>query len=263
MEIIFITRTDKEGYVKCIKWLKRIKKKNNGNITDFIIICPDKGIDRRVAEKNKFTLLESDNSTSPISFNLALEQLRRDEKEPEALLFASKEIVELTKNNKINKLYEELRVQENKILVVGYKFTHKDKSLKNEINNYYSKRGVAYMVPWNTCALWNYRLFKENVRKFDKICYQDPIPKLRIKVNNKEIEMKLKGMEDGLAIAEAAFFDANIKYKLLDSPINWEIDKDKIEDHKNKLKRKDIVLTVFINMREYSFDALMNAKLDK
>jgi len=68
-------------------------------------------------------------------------------------------------------------------------------------------------------------------------------------------------MEDGLAIAGLIIGNNELKFKLIEQELGWNIRKEKIKEHKKKLARKNIVLAIFMNIKGYSIDALQKAKM--
>lgn len=259
-KIYLITRTNDEDYESCIEWLEKIVGKNYGGIFNKImIIAPQKGIDWEKAEKKKFVVLSSENPTSPVSLNAVLDEIEDAPNKPDYLFFISKELSEI-KIEDIKELSDKLDSNKN-ILVAGYKFEYSKPKLENELKKYYKNGGIAYTVPWNTCAMWNYGHFERLIKKFDSISYQNPVPEFTIQVNDKSVNIELQGMEDGLAIAEATTKDKDIKYLLIDKPVKWEIESDRQQNQINKLLRKNIALTTFMVTRNYSFEALQNARI--
>ena len=148
--------------------------------------------------------------------------------------------------------------------MVGYKFKITNDFLNNDLISYYSNNNlVAYKVPWNTCALWNYKLFNRYVIKFDEITAENPFNQICVSLEGKCNLTSHVGMEDGLAIAKAVSKNPKIKFKLLTKKLNWEIDSDndKVKRHRQKLARKDIVLRNFMAVRNYSVEDLLSAEM--
>lgn len=155
---------------------------------------------------------------------------------------------------------------EKTLLVAGYKFEIKnDNQLENELEAYYhNKNLIAYQVPWNTCAIWNYKLFKKYVGKFDEITNTNPYNKVNVCIDGVCKQTDHKGMEDGLALAKAVSKKGEkIYYKLLDKTIPWEINLARKYEHREKLARKDIVMRNFMGVRDYSVEDLKNSNLEK
>lgn len=237
----------------------------NEQITQIYIISDQLSKDNLKLNHNKVEfIIPGMDPTSPTSINLAIERLSEDK--VDAFIVASQE-VKINENN-IKKLILEIENNKNP-LVVGYKFEIKDKKLKNELQNYYKNKDlIAYRVPWNTCAIWNYELFYNYVKKFDEITDKNLFSPLCVCVDNICRQVDHKGMEDGLAIAKASSQnDSKIHFKLLNKkPLLWEIKKNynKIQRHREKLARKDTVLRNFMAVRDYSVENLLKAeKKDK
>ncbi len=100
---------------------------------------------------------------------------------------------------------------------------------------------------------------------FDEICENNQLGNLYVQIYDALVETKFKGMEDGLAIARLVYNNKDLKYKLIDKELLWNIDKDykRIFKHKVKLARKNIVLSTLINIKGYSIDKLMEAKIKR
>ena len=133
----------------------------------------------------------------------------------------------------------------------------------NNSDNY----GIAYQVPWNTCALWNEKYIYGSGKKkliFDEICEEkkNNLGPLYVKVGGLLSQTEFKGMEDGLAITALVSNNKNLKFKLIDKILKWDIDKKREILHKTKMARKNIVLSTFINIKGYSVDKLMKAKIN-
>lgn len=204
----------------------------------------------------KVWTIHDDDPTGPTSMNSTLSFLREKSKsKPSALLIASSEVRLRSKD--IKRLEDELFIKEsddNNILIVGYKFNHVDGTLDKCLQDCYKKQLAAYVIPWNTCALWNFSLFDKYVQEFD-----DVTRGVGLVVQTTMGETPLKGMEDGLAIAKGVS-RGRLHYKLLDSDIIWDVKRDN-NDHLRKLTRKDMVLLHFMTTRGYSVADLIKARL--
>ena len=122
-----------------------------------------------------------------------------------------------------------------KMLVIGYaleaELDDPEKWMKgHDIEN----KSDAYKVPWNTCAMWNADLFLKYVGDFHIIC--DCSEFLGFKEG-----IKLRGMEDALAIALAQQKNFKIKAGLIKNPLPWDVNIQKSKDHIEKMKRKGLV----------------------
>ncbi|MEK7143048.1 MAG: hypothetical protein AAB785_02460 [Patescibacteria group bacterium] len=203
--------------------------------------------------------------TSAISLNLAIKKIKEiyanNKSEKKYFIIASKE-VELQPEN-IDNLVEYIDSDKD-VLVVGYKL--KDNILTDkEYKTFSNDGGIAYQVPWNTCAIWDYKLFDKYIGEFDEICSNNQLGKLILVINGDVKYTGYKGMEDGLAISKALDKNSNLKYKLLKDELFWNIDGDderKI-DQKVKLARKNIVLSTFINIKGYSIEKLRSAAIEE
>jgi hypothetical protein len=257
-KIILATRTDKDSFEECKKKLK--EKFGDIKLIEKIYIVCDKEKETFILGGVNGEVIYDKKPTRPTVFNKILDKLIGTKRH---LLTYSKE-VDLRKENIENMIKE---VENNKNLIVtGYRL--RDNVLNNEEQSMYEK-GIAYQVPWNTCALWNKRFVygKGNEKlHFDEICENDKnhFGELRVKVNGVQMITNYEGMEDGLAIAELVSKNKDLKYKLLgDNELHWEIDNNEERRLKQKIKmaRKSIVLTSFINERGYSIDKLGGASL--
>ncbi len=267
-KIILATRTKADSYKNCVEELEK-RFKNNKQIAKIYIICnlykPEFKIGK-IPCKVIFDL-------KPIratAFNLVIDELSRHQKSKYHLLTYSKE-VELTDDD-IETMIKVLKDKEDKIIVVGFHLKDNilsDKEIKLYSGGDHSNNdvGIAYKVPWNTCALWNNKFVygKGNMKlKFDEICEKDnnQLGELIVKVGSRLLSTDYEGMEDGLAIAELVTKNKGLKYALYGEKIFWNIegDKDRILNHKLKMARKNIVLSTFMNIKGYSADKLREAQ---
>ncbi len=250
MNTVFITRTDEKTDEKDFDDLKDlINQVSSAGIEDSYVVSEGLPKGNKIGGKGVKFVKDKD-PISPVAINAVLKKL---EKKPDALLICSKEVN--LKKNDIGELENTL----GSLLVVGYKFQVRDKELKKYYDN---KSLIAYRIPWNTCAIWNYPLFEKCVEKFDEITYKNPFPPLRVCIDNKYEETKYRGMEDGLAIAKAAsYFKGQKKlFKLLDKQLDWKVTGDKLK-HRKKLARKDRVLRNFMAVRDYSVKDLESSEM--
>lgn len=213
----------------------------------------------------KVHVIKDGDPTGPTSINTIFSK-----KLPEelfAFLVCSQEVY-LGKRDIEETLVKEIGSNKN-LLIVGYKFHIVNKAgrinkrLDDELQNYYkNKELLAYQVPWNTCAIWGYDLFTKYVGKFDEITARNPFNPIGVSIDGVCSQTKHQGMEDGLAIAEAVVRSKKtIKYALLDNYLRWEVDRDRVKDHREKLARKDTVLRNFMAVRNYSPKDLRNAEI--
>lgn len=223
--------------------------------------------DELIGETLETKIIRSEDPASSVSMNLALDCIKREnEFKPDAFFIWSKEVdFEIAD---INELADEIRNNET-LLVAGFKFKHVgNEEINSELNNYYADKNlIAYQVPWNTCAMWSYKLFDEYVEKFDEITLgKYPFQDIPVIVKKTIKTAEHKGMEDGLAIAQAVSKSKgskDVKFKLIEKSLNWEIrdGNDGIEKHLKKLARKETVMRNFMVMRNYSVEDLKAAKL--
>ncbi len=229
----------------------------------YIISLRDEEIEKLSINRDKIKSIVSDEPTSPTSINLAISELKND---IDYFIVASKE-VGVTEKKLDNLITEIENSKKYKLLVTGYKFKivdkngKLDKKLNNELQDYYKNDDlIAYKVPWNTCAIWNRKLFKK-VEKFDEITAKNPFPDVYVCIDNVCSLTPHQGMEDGLAIAEAVNKNKNLKFKLLDDYLSWEVNVGKEENHREKLARKETVLRNFMRVRNYYVDDLKAAEM--
>lgn len=270
IKIVLATRTDKNNYDSCIEELSE-RFANSKNIEKIYILCD--------LHKNSFTsrgiIFETIFDIAPTrqtAFNRVIKELRKNKEKQYHLLTFSKEVN--FKQKHITKMIEGLKSNEVKMIVIGYRL--KDNVLNdNEIRLYSNadlqnkNTGIAYTIPWSTCALWNKKFVygKDNTElSFDEICEKDKnqLGELKVKVNGKLLPTDYEGMEDGLAIARLITNnpDKDLKYKLIEEELYWNIyrDEERSIKHKKKMARKNIVLSTFINIKGYSIYKLKKAK---
>lgn len=245
--ITVVARTDAAGYEACKTALLRLDCSYIGCfciISDVLSLSPESTVHGK-----KLINIYDDNPTSPVGINRALAYIRTS-----TYFFTFSKEVELEQKH-VETLVKELRFPN--MLVVGYRFTiPTSKELDQELQAYYANEDLlAYRVPWNTCALWNSRLFIDNIGEFDNIADGDE----PLKIGG--YTTKRKGMEDGLAIAKAVSSNPTLKYELLSTdPRPWNVDPSKERSHREKLARKDVVLRGFMSERGYSPERLVDAQ---
>lgn len=207
--------------------------------------------------KTKVRVIKDENPTSSISINTALSIIKEEKINPDAFLIASKE-VSLTKKN-IENLTKKIKYNSH-LLVAGYKFRTKNKKLNNDLKRCYANKNlIAYQVPWNTCAMWSYKLFTENISKFDEITANNPFEDVCVSIDGVCYKTKHQGMEEGLAIAQAKSKNRELSYKLIDEdPLEWVIKETDVQRNREKLARKDVVMRNFMALRNYSVEDLVS-----
>lgn len=266
-KIILATRTKKENFVDCKKKLEKLFNKNNTieTIEKIYIIC-DSEEDSFNIGNIKCNVLFNREPIGPTAFNSVIDELNKEKEDTKKnyhLLTYSKEVG--LKQTDIKMLITEINSNSD-LLVVGYKFEITDEKLNNELEGYYhNKNLIAYRIPWNTCAIWNFNLFNKYVSKFDEITAINPFNPIEVSIDGICSQTDHRGMEDGLAIAEAVSkSNKKIKYKLLKRPLlNWEVNSSdgEIKRHGQKLARKETVLRNFMAVRNYSVKDLENAEI--
>lgn len=249
---------------------------NNKYISKIYIISNLNAKDTDIDKDGKqFIFIKDDNPVRATAFNLVLERLRNDAENCDDryhLLTYSKEV--RLKDVYIEKMVKEIEKQnkKDKLIVVGFEFQD-NVTEEAEYNQYANDNngdiGIAYRVPWSTCALWNKEFVygkDKNKLEFDKICENKPLDHLKVKIHNILMETEYEGMEDGLAIAKLITNNKNkkIEYKLFDEYLFWRLPRndERILRHKIKLARKNIVLSTFMNIKGYSIDKLIESGRD-
>jgi len=257
--VIFITRVKGTKDLDRDKLLKRlIENVYEYGITNIYVINSDKDTKGKIG-KISVEFVYNNKPTGPISINTVLRKIKN---KPKAFLVCSKEVgLEI---DNIETLVREIRTEN--LLVVGYKFMIKNRKLNDELQDFYENdQLIAYKVPWNTCAIWNYKLFADSVGKFDEITVRNPSGQLGVTVDGEGFQTDHRGMEDGLAIAEASSKKKRkrIYFKLLDDYLFWKVesDYDKRLDHRKKLARKDTVMRNFMGVKNYSVEDLEKSEM--
>jgi hypothetical protein len=262
MKTVFITRTKSKKEFKNLDLIKLIKAVSDSSIKIVYILSDFNDNDYKEfnVKSTKIIVIKDENPTGPTSINIALQRVKEDKINPVAFLVCSQEIDLEAKN--IAKLIEKIKTKKD-LLVVGYKFKIENKKLNNELMDYYANKSlIAYKVPWNTCAMWNYKLFDEYVSKFDEITAKNPFNQIGVSIDGICSLTPHEGMEDGLAIAQATSNkQRQLYFKLLDEYLSWTIITPK--KHREKLARKDTVMRNFIAIRNYSVRDLEEAKMTK
>ncbi|OGE90558.1 MAG: hypothetical protein A3J07_02545 [Candidatus Doudnabacteria bacterium RIFCSPLOWO2_02_FULL_49_13] len=267
MDIAFISRTSGEKISDDLnERLDEIEKVTGHKIAVYILSGFDFDDEINKSKKLSIEIIKVDDPISPVSINSVLEYMNKTRNDPEALFIFSQETVFTTEN--IQALITELQNKET-LLVAGYKFEIVEdrgkinQKLNDELKSYYANEDlIAYRVPWNTCAIWNYDLFKQYIGKFDEITMgRYPFFQFPVTIDGVSSLTDHKGMEDGLAIAKAASQSRNIHFKLLPTALPWKVTEDKINNHRKKLARKDYVMRNFMAMRNYSIEALEAAEV--
>lgn len=270
-KIILATRTKKDGFDACVKKLEELCRNNNAIEKIYIICDLHKPLLTKIGSIKCEIIFDID-PIKPTAFNLILKKLQVNKKTIKRchLLTYSKE-VELI-NDDIDEMIRTIEDKKNKLIVVGYRL--KDNVLSDQERKMYANgtyddgnEGIAYMVPWSTCALWNKEFVCGNKIKlwFDEICEKagNQLDEFKVRVNGELIATNYQGMEDGLAIAELVTKNDLLKYKLIKKELFWNIEGDekRITDHKVKMARKNIVLGTFMQIKGYSADEFFKAAL--
>ena len=262
MKTIFITRTkSKRDFDNKLEDLLKEVKDSGIQDRDIYVISNFEESNYEINPELHVRVIENDNPISPISFNTVFNRIEPSDKVG-AFLVCSKE-VDLKKED-IKTLTDEIHNNPN-LLAAGYKFKHDSEELNNKLAGYYANKNlIAYRVPWNTYVIWNYKLFNEYVKKFDEITLgKYPFGNITVTVNGAGKITRHKGMEDGLAIAQAVSQSGDVRFKLLEKSLAWAVkgDKKSMEDHLMKLARKDLVMRNFMAIRNYSIEDLEAAEI--
>jgi hypothetical protein len=266
MKTVFITRVkNKDEVDKFISGELMMEVQNSRGIEKIYIVSNFEDENYQNSNLIPIEVVKDNEPISPTSINNVLRKIGVQDKEdrPDAFLAASKEVVGL-KRQEIRKLIRRIQPHQKDLLVAGYKFKIKDNEfLDRELQSYYANKNlIAYQVPWNTCAIWNYQLFDKYVSKFDEITNVNPFNSVRVCIDNVVHETDYRGMEDGLAIAQAVS-NKKLRFELIDDPLLWEVKPgdNNILSHRKKLARKDIVLRNFMAVRNYPVQDLLHAKI--
>jgi hypothetical protein len=262
-KIILATRTKSNSYDDCIEGIKARFNKDFGKISSICIVC-DSNKKNFDIEGIPVEVVFNKDPIKACAFNSVIDKLNKECSEHHHLLTFSKE-VDLKAEN-IEKMISEIK--EN-IIVAGYRL--KDNILGETEANIYANGdltgediGIAYKVPWNTCALWNKKFVYGTGKQrlwFDEICESENNQFGVLLIKGFQDKTEYEGMEDGLAIAKLVYDDSDLKCKLIKNPLPWTISGDDSRKMKHRLKmaRKNIVLSTFINIKGYSVEKLNNS----
>lgn len=264
-KIVLATRTKLDGLVSCIE---RIRSLDSNIIAKSYIVCNLRTRDKRFnnIRLDNIEVVFDEKPTRPTAFNKVIYKMKESKYDNHFLTFSRE--VEL-RDKDIKEMLREIKGQDDNVIVVGY--TLKDNVLSDEERKLYSNntngnKGIAYQVPWGTCAFWNKKFIYEDDFEFDKICEKknNQLGELEVKVDGRVVKTDYEGMEDGLVIAQFTTKNPELKFKLLDKELPWNIvgNEERIKKHKKKLARKNIVLDEFMRIKGYSIDALMKAKIE-
>ncbi len=266
-KVVLATRTKLDGFDLCIQKLENQFAGSN-DIAKFYIVCNKRpSQDSLLVDGKPCEIVFDLNPTRPTSFNLVLNKMRKNSKERFHLFTYSKE-VDITNKN-VEDALKSLEEGKNKTIVVGYRL--EDNILSENERKIYANGchqdnniGIAYRIPWSTCAIWNEKfVYSKNDKKliFDEICEEDgnQFQKISVKINGELRQTPFKGMEDGLAIAELITKDSKLECILIEKILAWNIESDpgRVLRHKEKMARKNIVLSTFIQIKGYSVEKLI------
>lgn len=261
-KFVFITRVKNRRDFEDADFRRLIKVISELGPNKIYVICDTN--EECSLKKARLNLLKNSDPVSPTSFNAALTEMKKDKIQVDYFLTVSKEVQ--ASRGDIEKLFLELD-QGTDLLVAGYKFeislSPDDKKLAAQLNSelqahYSNPFAIAFKAPMNTYALWNYNCFNRYVGKFDEITENKRAEKVSVNIDDVIYETDLKGMEDGLAIAEARSKDPDLNYLLVDKKIEWKIlnDPEKVLNHRKKIARKNYVLRNFISQKNYKEDLI-------
>jgi hypothetical protein len=270
-KIILATRIKSDSYEDCVEAIKKYFNGNFHRIAKIFVLC-DLNKENFKIEGVPVEIIFDKNPIKACAFNSVLSRLCTENAARYHLLTFSKEVN--LKNENIERMINEINQDCENIIVAGYRL--KDDVLKKEEANIYAGGdlqgedvGIAYKIPWNTCALWNkkfvYGSGKERLQ-FDKICESEnnQFEGLYVKVMGSfQVKTQYEGMEDGLAIAKLVNDNPtlNLKCKLIKEPLDWIIEENDARrlNHRLKMARKNIVLSTFINIKGYSMERFKKA----
>jgi hypothetical protein len=100
--------------------------------------------------------------------------------------------------------------------------------------------------------MWDAKKFSKYVGTFNIIC---DCPKYLGTVNG----IPLKGMEDTLAMALAQKIDSNLEIGIIKKPLPWEVKKERLQKHINKMNRKKLVFKEY--QKIFGIKSIKNIKV--
>jgi len=258
MKIVLITRTWNDFKIKdfvrelpiCLDRIIVLvnSEREKHNYTQSLLFK----LEDKILKKLDILYVEPWNDPSGV-LNIGIE--KAFEYKADQIIIISKEI-KISKEE-IKKMSKEIALNE-KMLVVGCDIKAPNENFKKEYRGHCKDCGSDVLrVPWNTCAMWNAKLFLENVGAFHPVCDctgylgEAVLTEKQKKLVGKE-EIGLKGMEDALSMALAIRRNPKLRLGMfwLERPLEWEVKKEK--EHIEKMIRK---LLVFKKYHEI-FDSL-------
>lgn len=262
MKIVLITRTwndfkIKDFIKKLPSCLDRIivlvnSEKEKHNYTQSLLLK----LEDKILKKLDILHVEPWNDPSGV-LNIGIE--KAFEYKAKQIIIISKEI-EISKEE-IRKMSEEL-AKNKKRLVVGYAIKTPKSFEKEHRGHCKDCNSDVLRIPWNTCAMWNAKLFLENVGAFHPVCDctgylgKAVLTEKQKKLVGKE-EIELKGMEDALAMALAIKRNPKLRLGIwLKKPLEWKVKEGKEAEHIEKMIRKVLVYKKYHEI----FDSLPRLK---
>ncbi|MBU0598080.1 hypothetical protein KKF61_03735 [Patescibacteria group bacterium] len=258
--------------------IKEFTKRMIGAV-DHIIVCinvkKENKVDTRALlqeMKNMTTIpIEQWGASNPLNIGFT-EAIKR---KADFILAISPEVNQLKKEH-IDEMEKELNKDTENNLVIGYSLKsewpkkrkwpkdcrNKDFFKKDFIKGHSSNSSeFAYRIPWNTCALWNAKLFRKYVITFNTICDVNEFDEIPVKIGKCYYCTPVEGMEDGLAIMQAYERNCKLKCFLIKRPQVWdkmEFDEHKLLGDQKKLSRKQKVLEVYRKKFDLEFPPASN-----
>lgn len=260
-KVVLLARTDSKSKSidDCLDFvLKTAKDCGIGNAIVCIMDTDKQLKDKQVINDIEVTFLFLGKQVSKPSgvLNAGISEVRKGGFD--AFFIISKEVKILPKH--YTNMVERFNGEEDKLLAVGYRLQETLAGAPRGAGQPSPQEGIAFVVPWNTCILWNALLFNKVVGGFDAIC-NGGMGSFVLENFNPPLVTEFCGMEDGLALAKVASEQSRGYYAVLfNESVRWLIPNEpmRISDHRKKLARKSIVLRAFINARGYSEEKLRN-----
>lgn len=202
------------------------------------------------------------NPTRPTAYNLVIDELNKTTETQHHLLAVSREVQ--MQDTHIQTMLSYLSSP--KCIVAGYSLRDNVLTEQERLEFIGAPPGVAYIVPWSTCALWNREfVYGKGGRRlrFDPLCDgKNDLGNIIVTVNDEPHKTVYAGMEDGLAIARLIQQDSSLWYTLLSPELPWYFKNDEHRrlKHKIKMARKNMVLEKYLEISGLGAGILQKAK---
>jgi hypothetical protein len=269
LSIIAATRhKGADGLESCYEAFRRISACDE--IERYIVVCDlDKPENKTIGNVSVEFIYDPD-PIRPCAFNRVLEQIRKDSKRSHLYCFSKEVEVEA---EHIRALILQIGPS---VLVAGYRL--KDNILTPDELRVFSNTieeqptvsgrvGLAYRVPWNTCAIWHADVVfpppSNEGLWFDELAERrgNQLGLLSLTIEDTLVQTYYEGMEDGLAMARLLSVTDPRCYQCLlcdykSEPVEWKLSGKRTLKHKVKMCRKNLVLAALMNIRGYSADTL-------